>query len=138
MVWTTADEVQWNLSNPFRQFLGVQVGGIEDGEAEILLPVGPQLLQAYGVVHGGVYCTLIDTVLGTAVRAAAGYDARPATLDLNVSFLRAAGPGQLRACARIIKPGRRVMVGLGEVYDADGHQVAVGRGSFMVGAAPPD
>ncbi|MBZ2187557.1 PaaI family thioesterase [Alcanivorax sp. JB21] len=138
MPWTTEDEIAWTLTNPFRQFLGVEVAFVDGPVAEITLPVHERLLQAYGMVHGGIYCVLIDTVLGTAVRGASGADSRPLTVDLNVSFLRPAGRGRLRARASIIKHGRQVTVGNADVFDDQDRKVATGRGSFLLGKPSPD
>ena len=52
--------------------------------------------------------SLIDTVLGTAVRSAFQTDIGPLTIDLNVSFLRPSGKGRIYACATIVKKGRQV------------------------------
>ncbi|MCC5812963.1 MAG: PaaI family thioesterase [Ectothiorhodospiraceae bacterium] len=133
MAWTTEDEIAWNLTNPFRQHLGIQVESVKpDGSAEISLPVTENLLQAYGMVHGGIYCVLIDTVLGTSVRAYFQRDAGPITVDLNVSFLRPTGLGRIYARSEIVKAGRKVVVGVGDVVDSDGKKVATGRGSFLL------
>ncbi len=132
-VWTLEDEIAWNLNSPFRQHLGMQVEEVRpEGIAVISMVVTDNLLQAYRVVHGGIHCVLIDTVLGAAVRAGYGRDVKALTTDLNVSFLRPSGLGQLVAKAEMIKMGRTIAVGHGEVLDAQGRQVAVGRGSFMV------
>lgn len=132
MSWTTEHEIEWNRTNPFRMFLGVEVAMVDGGVAEIRLPVHDQLLQAYGMVHGGIYCVLIDTVLGSAVRGVCGFDSKPLTVDLNVSFLRPSGKGVLTARAEIIKAGRKVLVGNADVMDEQGRKVATGRGSFLL------
>lgn len=132
MSWTLGDEVAWNRANPFRQHLGIRVEYIGRERSEISLPVTENLLQAYGMVHGGVYCVLIDTAIGTAVRAGYQCDVKPLTTDLNVSFLRSAGVGRIHASAELIKRGKTVAVGTGRVHDASGHMLAVGRGSFLV------
>lgn len=136
MAWTTQDEIDWNQTNPFRQYFGVQIEWLsDDGRAEVSLAVTENLLQAYGVAHGGVYCVLIDAVLGTAVRAALQRDAKPATIDLNVSFLRPTGLGRIAARAEIVKAGKSVVVGTADVLDPEGRKLATGRGSFMVQSA---
>lgn len=143
MSWTIDDELAWNLSNPFRQHLDVRVERVDEQGAEISLPVTENLLQAYGMVHGGIYCVLIDTVLGAAVRGSYQRDVKPLTTDLNVSFLRPTGLGRIFASAGIIKNGKTIAVGAGEVRDARDRKLAVGQGSFLVrhdvpsGAAAP-
>ena len=70
MAWTLEDEIAWTERNPFRMHLGVAIERVStdgSGDCEIALEINDNLVQAYGMVHGGIYCTLIDTVLGTAV-----------------------------------------------------------------------
>ncbi|QKS26772.1 PaaI family thioesterase [Vreelandella titanicae] len=132
MAWTTDNEKMWNLTNPFRQHWEIGIEWVKDERAEISMPINENLLQAYGMVHGGIYCVLIDSVLGTAVRGGYGFDTKPVTTDLNVTFLRSTGIGTLYATAEVIKAGRKIAVGRGEVRDAEGRMLAVGRGSFLV------
>ncbi len=133
MAWTTEDEIAWSRNNPFRTSMGVRIERVEaDGRAEISIPVTENMLQSAGVVHGGILCTLIDTVLGTVVRAALQRPVPMATIDLNVSFLRPGGVGRLYARGEVIKAGRRVVVGVADVLDDKGRKLATGRGSFMI------
>lgn len=135
MAWTVEDEIAWTARNPFRTHLGVAIERVSDdgsGDCEISLEVDDNLVQAYGMVHGGIYCTLIDTVLGTAVRAAFQYDVGPLTIDLNVSFLRPSGKGRIYAGGSIMKKGRQVVVGVADVFDAERRRLATGRGSFAL------
>ncbi|MFC6329186.1 PaaI family thioesterase [Alloalcanivorax gelatiniphagus] len=132
MGWTLDDERAWNRRNPFRTYLGIEVNRVGDGGAEIALPVTETLLQAYGMVHGGIYCVLIDTVLGTCARSALRRDCGPMTIDLNVSFLRPSGLGRLICRGETVKAGRSVVVGVADVLDAEGRKLATGRGSFLL------
>lgn len=133
MSWNTEDEKAWNQTNPFRQHLGVEIDQVDnDGRAQISLTVTPELLQAYGHVHGGVYCVLIDSVLGTCTRSALQRDCASATVELNISFLRGTGPGTLVCRGEIVKAGRSIVVGVADVLDSEGRKLATGRGSFML------
>lgn len=133
MAWSLEDEIAWSRNNPFRNYIGMEIVALdEEGMAEIALKVDAHLLQAYGMVHGGVYCVLLDTVMGTSVRAGYQRDVRPNTIDLNVSFLRPSGVGRLLARSELVKKGRSVAVCSGSVYDAQGKLAAVGRASFLL------
>lgn len=137
MAWTREDEIEWTKHNPFRCFLGVEIEAVStDGHVRVALEIDDNLVQAYGMAHGGVYCTLIDTALGSAVRAAFQRDIGPLTIDLNVSFLRPTGKGRIHADAAIIKRGSQVVVGVGDVFDADRRHLATGRGSFALRGGP--
>nr|BFF11087.1 hypothetical protein GCM10025699_23900 [Microbacterium flavescens] len=87
-----------------------------------------------GMVHGGVACTLLDTVVGcaahTTLPAGVGYT----SIDLNVSYLRPilATTGLLRARGRVVKGGSRVIFAEGVVEDAAGTALATATSSLLV------
>ena len=90
--------------------------------------VGPQHLQAYGIVHGGVHAGVIETVASVG----AALDARSrgqsiVGLENQTSFIRAVREGTLRATARPITRGRRTQVWEATVTDPEGRTVATGR-----------
>ena len=75
-----------------------------------------------GVVHGGLVCTLLDTVAGCAVHTTLPPGVAYTSIELKVNYLRAvhAHSGPLTAIGRVVKPGRRVAFAEGEVLDAPG------------------
>lgn len=90
--------------------------------------VGPQHLQAYGIVHGGVHAGVIETL--TSVGAALNAAARAQSivgLENHTSFIRAVREGTLRVTARPITRGRRTQVWEATVTDPEGRTVATGR-----------
>lgn len=90
--------------------------------------VGPQHLQPYGIVHGGVYCGVIEAVCSTGAAVSAlpsGYSV--VGLENSTSFVRAVRGGTLTARARPIHPGRRSQVWEASIADAEGRTVATGR-----------
>lgn len=90
--------------------------------------VGPQHLQAYGIVHGGVHAGVIETI--ASVGAALDASSRGQSivgLENHTSFIRAVREGTLRATARPITRGRRTQVWEATVTDAQGRTVATGR-----------
>ncbi len=90
--------------------------------------VGPQHRQAYGIVHGGVHCGVIETLasVGAALNAM-GRGQSVVGLENHTSFLHAVREGTLRATARPLTRGRRSQVWEGTITDATGRVVATGR-----------
>ncbi|MEZ4361238.1 MAG: PaaI family thioesterase [Kofleriaceae bacterium] len=111
------------------------------------LEIGPQHLQPYGIVHGGVHCGIIEAACSTgAAIYAMGSGQSVVGLENSTSFLRACRGGRLRVTARPVTRGRRSQVWEARVEDGEGRAVATGRvrvmclepGTFSVGeAAPP-
>ncbi|HEY6912546.1 MAG TPA: PaaI family thioesterase [Myxococcales bacterium] len=103
-------------------------------------------LQAYGIVHGGVHCGVIETL--ASVGAAVFASARGQTvvgLENHTSFIRAVRIGEkLAAEARPITRGKRTQVWEATVKNQAGEIVATGRvrllclepGTVVAGEAP--
>lgn len=129
----TRERAQANL---FWRYLGVQVDDAGDGWVRLRVPVKDGLRNAAGApVHGGVMSALVDMAVGGALgtthdNAAGGVG--QATLDLNVSFLAAAGEGDIVAEGRLLRRGRSVAFGEARITDGAGKLVAIGRATYML------
>jgi uncharacterized protein (TIGR00369 family) len=95
--------------------------------ARLRLVTGPEHANNFGIVHGGVTCTLLDIAMGSAARRSLA--APVMTLDIKVSFI-APGAGTLIAEGRVIRSGRSVIFCEGEVKTEAGDLVAKGSGLF--------
>ena len=91
--------------------------------------VGPQHLQGYGIVHGGVHCGVIETLASVgAAMVAAPRGQSVVGLENNTSFIRAVREGAtLQAEATPVTRGRRSQVWEGRITDSEGRLVATGR-----------
>jgi 1,4-dihydroxy-2-naphthoyl-CoA hydrolase len=89
-------------------------------------------LQAYGIVHGGVYSGVIETVASVGAALWAGRNGQSVVgLENHTSFLNAVREGRLRARARPLMRGRRTQVWAAAVTDAAGRNIADGRVRFL-------
>ncbi|MGI9393119.1 MAG: PaaI family thioesterase [Boseongicola sp.] len=102
---------------PFVGFIGGELRRVEPGEVDIGLPFRPELVQQHGYVHGGVITSIADAAAGYAAMTLAAHSVGVLTTELKVNFLRSAGPGELRAAARVIKPGRILNVVQADVVE---------------------
>jgi 1,4-dihydroxy-2-naphthoyl-CoA hydrolase len=92
------------------------------------LPIGPVHLQPHGIVHGGVYSGIVETVASVGAALSAGSRGQTAVgLENHTSFLRAVRSGILRATARPLTRGRRTQVWEASVTDDAGRVAATGR-----------
>ena len=90
--------------------------------------IGPEHRQAYGIVHGGVHCGVIETLVSVGAALFAQRNGQSVVgLDNHTSFVRAVREGTLRATATPITRGRRTQLWEGVVVGADGKTVATGR-----------
>ena len=98
-------------------------------EVRAELTVGPEHLQGYGIVHGGVHCGLIESLasIGAALYALPKNQS-VVGLENNTSFIRAVREGaKLRATASPGTCGRRTQVWSAQVLDEQDRIVATGR-----------
>ncbi|MBK7586304.1 MAG: PaaI family thioesterase [Myxococcales bacterium] len=97
-------------------------------EVSAELTVGPEHLQPYGIIHGGVYAGIIETVCSTGAALAAARNGQVVVgVDNHSTFLRATRAGRLRVSATPVTRGRRTQVWDGRVLDDEGRVVASGR-----------
>ncbi len=84
--------------------------------------------QGYGIVHGGVYTAMIETLASLGAHLFAAQSGRTVVgLENHTSFIRAIRSGQLTATATPITRGRRSQVWQCDVAAEDGRLVATGR-----------
>jgi uncharacterized protein (TIGR00369 family) len=87
-----------------------------------------------GVVHGGLVCTLADSVAGCAVHSTLEAGEAYTSVDINVSYLRpvTSTSGVLRATGRVTKRGRRVAFATAEIVDGAGKEVAMATSNCLI------
>jgi 1,4-dihydroxy-2-naphthoyl-CoA hydrolase len=111
----------------FNQALGLRFVSADYEEVVAEIELGPQHHQPYGIVHGGVYAAMVETLasVGAALNLGA-LGLHTVGLDNNTSFLKAVRTGTLRGTARPLARGRRTHVW--EVaITCEGELVAAGR-----------
>jgi uncharacterized protein (TIGR00369 family) len=111
------------------QAMGVTITHATDEEVRAELTVGPEHLQSYGIVHGGVHCGLIESLasIGAALFALPRGQS-VVGLENSTSFVRAVRSGaRLHAISTPITRGRRTQVWEARVLDEQDKVVATGR-----------
>jgi len=109
--------------------MGVTITLATGDEVRAELTVGPEHLQGYGIVHGGVHCGLIESLasIGAALFALP-LGKHVVGLENNTSFIRAVRAGtKLHAVSTPVTRGRRSQVWEARVLDEEDHMVATGR-----------
>ena len=96
------------------------------------IEVGAVHRQPYGLVHGGVYAGMVETVasVGAALHAMS-LGRTVVGLENHTSFLHAVREGVLRATARPLTRGKQTQVWEGTITDATGRVAATGRVRFL-------
>ncbi|WP_102223208.1 PaaI family thioesterase [Acidimangrovimonas sediminis] len=112
--------------------LGFRITGWKPDWARFEQPLEPYLMNRYGIPHGGIYATLLDTVMGFAGCYTGDPENRllGMTLTLNTSFLARPEGMRLIAEGRRIGGGRSTFFAESEIRDELGTLCARGTGAF--------
>jgi uncharacterized protein (TIGR00369 family) len=123
---------------PIAMLMQFDIRSLEEGRVEFGCTLDESVYNPIGVVHGGLVCTLLDTVVGCAVHTTLPAGLAYTSIELKVNYLRPvhATSGPLTAIGRVTKPGRRVAFAEGEILDAQGRSVATASSSLLVFPIP--
>lgn len=127
----TADGTGSPYRFPLQEFLGMELLDHPEGAAA-RVTVDDRHLNPNGVTHGAVIFTMVDTAMGKATMGVIDEGCWCASIEVQLRFLRPAGPGLHEAVVRVIKPGRTIVHLSAEVNGPDGKLVATATGSFAV------
>jgi uncharacterized protein (TIGR00369 family) len=112
----------------FEVAIGLTFTRASTEEVACEVPVGPHLVQPYGLVHGGVYASIIETLASVGAALFAMPKGQTTVgLENTTSFLRAVRSGKLIGLARPLHRGRATQVWEVEVRNEDGKVAATGR-----------
>lgn len=114
------------LQPGFNALLGLRYDEMGPDGVTLSMDVRPDLLQPYGIVHGGVWCSLVETAASVAAAQWYGERGRVVGVANHTDFLRAIGSGTVTAVASPIHRGRMQQLWLVEIRDDSGRLVARG------------
>ena len=110
-------EFQGEFSNYNGPVFRRMPGGPDDGLEQALF-ILPRHTNAHGVLHGGMLSTFLDSMLGGAVRLAAGR--RVVTVHLSIDFIRMARKGEwLLGEGRVTRLAKETAFAEGRAYVGD-------------------
>jgi uncharacterized protein (TIGR00369 family) len=120
---------------PMMVTIGASVRSVDAGVVELEMPFSANLTQQHGFIHAGAITTLCDTACGFAALSLMPESAAVLTTEFKVNLLSPARGERFIAHGRVVRPGKKLMVCLGEVFAEEGgkrKQVALMTASMMV------
>jgi uncharacterized protein (TIGR00369 family) len=111
---------------------------VEPGRAVFTCRPDESAYNPIGVVHGGLVCTLLDSVCACAVHTTLPLGKGYTSIEIKVSYLKAvtARSGLLTATGTVVKAGSRVAFSEGVVADESGTPVATATSTCLVFDVP--
>ena len=111
----------------FSQWLGISLVEIREGYSKISLTLREEMLNGFGVIHGGICFSLADSAFAFACN---NRNNLSMALDTNITFTKATKPGDvLTAEAKELHNGRSTGLYLINVINQNGEQVALFKGT---------
>jgi 1,4-dihydroxy-2-naphthoyl-CoA hydrolase len=127
---SSSPSLSTDIAGPFVEHLGVDFVEATGDKVVATWVARPELHQPYGIVHGGVHCSVIETLASVGAAywfAGQQPDGKVVGVNNNTDFYRAVREGTLTSTATPLHRGRSQQVWVVETVDADGRTAARGQ-----------
>ena len=132
------NQVPEGLGDGFDNELGLTYLELTADGGRAQLEIHDKLLQPWGIVHGGVYCSIIESLASVSghVWLSENGGGTVVGVNNNTDFLRALSSGMVTATSTPIHRGRRQQLWL--ITITDGNDRVVARGQVRLQNVPPE
>lgn len=115
------------VHDKFSEWMGIQVLDIREGYSKISMEIREEMLNGFGIVHGGIPFSMADSAFAFACN---NRNNLSVALDVTISFMKALHVGDiLTAEAKEIHNGRSTGVYLITLTNQKGEQVGLFKGT---------
>ena len=131
-------QVPAGLGDGFDNELGLTYLELTADGGRAQLEIHDKLLQPWGIVHGGVYCSIVESLASVSghVWLSENGGGTVVGVNNNTDFLRALSSGTVTATSTPIHRGRRQQLWL--ITISDGNDRVVARGQVRLQNVPPE
>jgi len=116
-----------NLAGGFVEHLGLVFGETTGDRITATWSIRPALHQPFGILHGGVHCSVIETLASVGGALWLGDKGQVVGVNNNTDFLRGLSEGDLTSTGTPIHRGRSQQLWLVETLDTEGRMIARGQ-----------
>jgi 1,4-dihydroxy-2-naphthoyl-CoA hydrolase len=139
-----AEAARQSAKAGFTGLIGLELLDAGPDRVTASLAITDELLQPYGILHGGVLCSLVETLASIGAALWFGDRGQVVGVSNHTDFLRASRSGVLHAVGTPIHRGRSSQLWLVEVTDDADRLIARGQlrianidDASRLAAAPP-
>lgn len=118
--------------SPYYQLTSMQIQDLRWGECRMHLPVLEKHRQPYGMAHGGILTSLVDSAAYWAVFTHINDGFKMISIDLKLNYLAPASEGDLWAVGKNIKAGKTLCMGEASITDQNEKLICHGTSTMMV------
>ena len=108
---------------------------IEEGRAEIVIPVHSGYFHGAGAVHGAIYFKALDDAAFFAVSSLVE-DVFVLTVSFTVYFTKPVSKGEIRAVGKVVYASKSNVLAEAEAVDSEGQLIARASGAFVRSKIP--
>jgi len=112
---------------PFIEYLGLRFVEVGPDRVVAEWTARPELHQPYGIVHGGVHSSVVETLASYGASMWLGDGAKVVGINNSTDFYRAVTTGEMVSVAEPVHRGRTQQVWLVRTEDAEGRLIARGQ-----------
>jgi uncharacterized protein (TIGR00369 family) len=121
----------------FDELVGTEWLSDDPDDARVRLPIRDELRQPFGLMHGGVMSTLVESVCSKATAGAVWDDGMTAMgQSIDVNFIRPVTEGAVEVRAKARHRGRTTWIWDCEVLNVEGKLCALSRMTIAVRPRP--
>jgi uncharacterized protein (TIGR00369 family) len=117
---------------PYFSLLGMKIEDLDPGQSRVVIDVQPKHLQPFGLVHGGVFSSLLDASAFWAVYTGVDEGVAMTTVEVKLNYLAPARSGRLIGRGRMIKLGKTLGLGDARIEDDEGRLLCHGTSTVML------
>jgi uncharacterized protein (TIGR00369 family) len=119
-------------SCPYFSLLSIVLKGLSWGESQLEILVQEKHLQPFGMVHGGVFASLIDAAAFWAVYTQVPDELGMTTVELKLNYLAPLSTGRMLARGKSLRVGKTLCLGEASILNEEGTLLAHGTSTMMV------
>jgi uncharacterized protein (TIGR00369 family) len=119
---------------PIAGLLQFEVSDVKPGHVEFTCVPDESAYNPIGAIHGGLLCTLLDSVTGCAIHSTLPQGKGYTSVEIKVNYLKAVrlDSGVLTATGTVVKSGSRIGFAEGIVTDSSGAVVATATSTLLI------
>jgi 1,4-dihydroxy-2-naphthoyl-CoA hydrolase len=114
-------------NGPFVDHLGLRLTEVSGDKVVAEWTASEKHHQPYGIVHGGVHCSIVETLGSVGSAVWFGERGKVVGVSNSTDFFRAVSKGEMVSTAVPIHQGRSQQVWVIETHDSEGRLIARGQ-----------
>lgn len=119
-------------SCPYFSLLSMEIRELSWGRAVVEVLVQEKHLQPFGIVHGGVFASVLDAAAFWAVYTQVPEDLGMTTVELKVNYLAPLSAGRMIARGKSLRVGKTICLGEASIVNGEERLLAHGTSTMMI------